>query len=648
MLAPYFPGSFEPSFSVRVPMMQTSPFEKGLLVILILAAIGFFLQPLLLRLRIVGQARGELPTDRLGERIGRWIREVVIQGTVIAGRPIPGGAHAFVFWAFLVFLLETTDLVARMLGSPVGILGNGGFHQLYQAVVGIFAVLATVGIIYLFVRRFFLRPSALGEHLSWSSGVVALFIFVLMITYLLGAFAMSEENPLFKINAWVHILVILAFLDLIPRSKHLHLLLGLFTTFFKDFELAAIKPLHIDIEADEEGMYLGAEKFSDLGKYTTLGAFTCVECGRCYDNCPARITGKQLDPKQLMLSLREVFLENPRQEVLNDERFSTMIWQCTTCGACTFQCPVGIDQPIPIIEMRRGYVANSVFPDAMRPLFDNLESTGNPWLYQPNDAAAFISENGFPVYGKGKVLYWMGCMARYDDHYRKAAVAFSRLLNAGGVDWGVLVEEQCTGDAARRAGNEYLFQTLAETNVGMLNAADPELIVTTCPHCLRTLKEYKGMGLKKEIRLVHHAEYLTDLVAVGRLKVDGKQGGKVAYHDACYLSRYGDDRGYRNPRRLIEKAGGNIIEPERTKRKSFCCGAGGGMLFTEETEGTRVNHERVDELLKTGAERIAVACPFCQMMIRDGLGDKGREDVAVRDIAELLAECLPDPGAPLF
>jgi len=618
--------------------METAWYERVIFLVLILAALGLFLQPVLLRINKIKLGRGSLPLDRLGERIIRWFREVFFQGTVIAGRPLAGLAHALVFWAFIVFLIETLDLFVMMLGAPGGIFGTCPIHPYYQAMVGIFAVFALLGITYLLIRRFISRPPSLGDHLSWSSGVVGIFIIVLMITYVLGTFFMSEESVAFKINAWVHAITILAFMVLIPRSKHLHLLFGLFTTFFKDFKLAAIKPLHIDIEADEEDMYFGADKFTDIGKYTILGSFTCVECGRCYDNCPARITGKQLDPKQLMLNLRDVYLNRPDSEVLGDELFSEMIWQCTTCGACTFQCPVGIDQPIAIMEMRRGYVANSVFPDAMRPLFDNLESTGNPWNYQPGDAADFISEQGFPVHEKGKVLYWMGCMARYDDRYRKVAVAFKKILEDSNTDYGVLVEEVCTGDAARRAGNEFLWQMLAEQNVEAINETDPSMIVTTCPHCARTLEEYKEMGMK-DVKILHHTQYIVEMIREGRLTPGFDCEGTATYHDPCYLSRYGDDSDYTGPRQLIERAGGSIVEPERTKRESFCCGAGGAMLFTEETEGTRINHERVDELLRTEAVNVIVSCPFCQMMLSDGLGDKGREDVKVRDIAEIVARC---------
>ena len=622
--------------------MHTSWIEKAILAIVIIISATLFLQPVIQRLKIIRKGRGSLPLDRIGERIIRWLVEVLFQGTVIGGRWIPGFTHAIVFWAFLLFIFETADMILRMFGLEFGLFGNGTVHDFYQGIVGLIAILAFFSILYLFIRRFVFKPPELGEHLSWSSGVVAIFIMILMVTYIAGAFFMDEASTLFKANAWIHLLVIFAFLALIPRSKHLHLIFGLFTTFFKDFELAAIKPLEIDFESEDvdEDMFLGAEKYTDLEKFTILGAFTCVECGRCYDQCPARITGKQLDPKELMLSLRSIYLENPEKEIVGDEIFSEQIWQCTMCGACTFQCPVGIDQPSAIIEMRRGYVANSIFPDAMRPLFDNLKSTANPWNYQPSDAAEFIAENEFPEYEEGKILWWMGCMARYDDRYRKVALSFKKCLDAAGVDYGVLVEEKCTGDAARRAGNEFLFQTMAETNIEMLNEANPSKIVTTCPHCLRTLKEYKDMGLMIDIEMVNHSQFLMDLYTEKKLVIRNKNRKSVVYHDACYLSRYGTDDDYWNPRLLIQRTGAKLHEPQRTRRRSFCCGAGGAMLFTEETEGTRINHERVDELMKVGVAETCTACPFCQMMITDGYGDKGLENPKVTDIAEVLAECL--------
>ncbi|HEX9744091.1 MAG TPA: (Fe-S)-binding protein, partial [bacterium] len=561
---------------------------------------------------------------------------VVLQEKVIGGRPWWGFMHALVFWAFLVFLLETTDMFARGFGSPVGILGNSGFRHGYEILVAIFAAAALVGILVLTYRRFVMRPPTLGKKLSGKSGLVAVFISLLMITYLLQVFVLDKSSAVFKVNWWVHVLTILSFLVLIPHSKHMHLVASLFTTFFKDFELAKIHPL--DFKADEPEM--GAETLLDLPKHSVLGAFTCVECGRCYDHCPARNTGKTLDPKKLMLDLKDAFLTNKEGPTYEDERFAEAIFQCTTCGACTYECPVGIDQVVPILEMRRGAVANSIFPDTMRPLFDGLESTGNPWMYQPADAAAFISENHYPQFEKGRVLYWMGCMARYDANYQQASKDFAKLLNQAGVKWGVLPDETCTGDAARRAGNEFLFQMLAEQNIEMLNEAGVTDIVTTCPHCLRTLEEYKEIGLNRDVSVTHHTEYLNRLMKEGKLDLPASVTEKVAYHDPCYLSRYGDESDTINPRELVKKSGANLLEARRNGRRSFCCGAGGAMLFTEETQGKRINHERVEELLETGMDSVAVACPFCSMMVKDGLTDKGHENVQVRDVASLLVAGL--------
>jgi Fe-S oxidoreductase len=234
----------------------------------------------------------------------------------------------------------------------------------------------------------------------------------------------------------------------------------------------------------------------------------------------------------------------------------------------------------------------------------------------------------------------MGCLARYEVQYRQVSLAFTSILNAAGVKWGVLREEKCTGDAARRAGNEYQFQELAMENVEMLNAADPKTIVTTCPHCLRALNEYKELDLKPGIRIVHHTTFIEELLAAGKIKPSGGNGKKVVYHDSCYLSRYEGRAGRQTPRSILLAAGVKILEPERTGDRSFCCGAGGAQLFNEETQGTRIPHERTEELLRTEAKEIAVACPFCPVMLRDALAVKDIEDVSVKDIAQYVAERL--------
>jgi Fe-S oxidoreductase len=404
--------------------------------------------------------------------------------------------------------------------------------------------------------------------------------------------------------------------------------------FPEGFLLARIRPL--DFEKEE----FGAEKLTDLAKHSLLGAFTCVECGRCRDHCPAKQTEKLLDPKQLMLDLRAGLLKDPTQAAIGEVVKEEILWQCTTCGACTFQCPVGIDQPIPIIEFRRGLVAGGLFPSAMRPLFDNLEKSFNPWKYPESQAAEFLTENKFPEFNGQDILYWMGCMGRYDFYYQKVALAFKTILDKSGISWGILKDEKCTGDAARRAGNEFLFVTLAEMNTEMLNSAKPSRIVTTCPHCLRTLTEYRDFGLNPEIKLVHHTEFIEELILSGKLGVSLKERGQAAFHDACYLSRYLGKKYSEYPRRNLRAAGIRPIEVARNKQHSFCCGAGGAMLFTEETEGTRINHNRVEELTATGCNTISTACPFCQLMLRDGLADKGKEGIEVRDVAQFVADTI--------
>jgi len=600
-----------------------------ILILLIAGGLTAFALPVYKRWKIIQAAPGYFDCGNWGVRFWRFLSEVGFQSKVIKHRPIPGLMHAFVFWGFLAFMVMTLHHFSRGFGGSL--LGEGAFYRFVAFAVAVFAVMTIIGMAHLAARRFIFRPETLGKKLSLTSGIVALFIEILMVTYLFDYFqTFPAGSAAADINWWMHSLVILAFLAVIPQSKHLHLVLSPFTVFHKDLELARIKPL--DIEKEE----IGIEKLSQLDKHTVLSAFTCVECGRCYDHCPARSTGKVLDPKQWMLDIRKGLLKDPNMDNPGDVLNFEMIWQCTTCGACTYQCPVGIDQVIPIIGFRRGFVSNGEFPAPMKPLFNNLERSGNPWKYQPQEALTFIEQSEIPVYENQNVIYWLGCMGRYDANYRKVSKNFSDMLMKAGVSFGVLLEEKCTGDAARRAGNEFLFQSLAGENIELLNAAKARKIVTTCPHCLRTLNEYKDLGLDKDFEIVHHTVFINELLASGKLTPSAKSDGKVVYHDACYLSRYQAPAGYNIPREILHKAGVSLTEAARSKDQSFCCGAGGGMLFSEEIAGTRVNHNRVEELVSTGAKTIAVACPFCQLMIKDALNDKGVEGVVVKDVSEMV------------
>ncbi|HEX9749941.1 MAG TPA: (Fe-S)-binding protein [candidate division Zixibacteria bacterium] len=592
-----------------------------------------FVQPIAVRLRAIGRAHGGFIADQPWRRTARFVWDVLLQGTVIAQRPFAGLMHALVFWGFIAFIPVTLDHFAR--GYGAALLGRGLLYSVLTKTIAVMAVAVIVGMTALAWRRFVVRPPALGK-LSLESGLVALLIEVLMITYLLDIFALTDHTTMIAhINWWLHAISILAFLWLIPRSKHLHLVLSPITTYLKDFELARIRPL--DFEKEE----FGASKLSDLSAHTALGAMTCVECGRCFDHCPATSTGKLLDPKQLMLDLREGFLKNPAQPIVGETVPEEIFWQCTTCGACTYQCPVGIDQIVPILETRRGMVAEGKAPHTFNTFFGNLERLQNPWAYPTPQAHEFIRDNGYPSFDGHEYLYWMGCLARFDVNYRKVSLSFKQILDTAGVSYGVLADEQCTGDAARRAGNEYLFTELASANVNLLNSAKVKKIVATCPHCVRTISEYKDFGLDADVEIIHHTQLISELVGAGKitLKDNGEGIDTPVYHDPCYLSRYGRKGDIDNPRRVLQAATGHApLEPERTRDKSFCCGAGGAMIFAEETQGTRINRERTTELLATGAQSIAVGCPFCQIMIRDATNDLGKGDtVKVQDVAQFVA-----------
>ncbi len=623
--------------------------EKLLLTLAIAAGLYGFIAPIVTRLRAIQKASKGFVVDQIPRRLKRFVWEVLLQGTVIKQRPFAGLMHALVFWGFLAFVPITLEHFGR--GYRVALLGHGTFYNVLSSVVAVLAVGVLVGIIALLIRRFVFHPAALGP-VKLESGIVGLLIVILMVTYLLD-FTLNQQvlalnaaiqsNPhlqhsasdlilgpqSYKFNWWIHTLSILLFMWLIPRSKHLHLVLSPVTTFLKDFELARIRPL--DFEKEE----FGAIKLKDLSAHTALGAFTCVECGRCYDHCPARNTGKLLDPKKLMLDLRDGFLKDSEQSLVSATIEEEILWQCTTCGACTFQCPVGIDQVIPILETRRGVIAEGGGPHTFGTFFGNLERLQNPWAYPTPQAHDFIREYQYPEYNGHEWLYWMGCLARFDLTYRKVSLAFKAILDRSNTSYGVLLNEQCTGDAARRAGNEFLFQQLATANIEMLKAAGVKKIVATCPHCIRTISEYKDFGLDPDVEIIHHSQLINDLVGTGKITLSRETEAATVYHDPCYLSRYGTSADMDNPRELL----GDPLEPGRTREKSFCCGAGGAMIFAEETKGKRVNRERTEELLATGAERIAVGCPFCQIMIRDATNDLGRGDqVPVMDVAQFVVE----------
>ncbi len=574
--------------------------SAAVLALLVVIFGGLFVVQVRTRLRLVRRAPGTLGTDREIERTARFVREVIFQSKVIAEKPAVGIAHALVFWGFLAFAGYSTTQFLKGL-RIVDLTGTELFH-LYALALVPFTVGVLAGILFLVVRRVVVRPEALGP-LSWESVLIGAFIATLMVTFLLD-FRLGS-GPTAAVNWWVHELVILVFLALIPNSKHFHLLLAPFTVFLKSPTLGDVR--NLDFEKEE----VGVETLAQLEKKQVLDAFTCVECGRCQMNCPAYATGKALNPKWLVLEDETALLAGRMDAKLAEVYDPGVLWQCTTCGACENQCPVGVEHLPLIIGARRGLVSNGEAPDALGAMYNHLERRGNIWGLTSDVRQKFVESAGFETFDpvRHEYLLWLGCAGSFEADFQKSLRALADILRARGVRFGVLAKERCTGDVAKRTGNEYLFQEMATANIADFEAAGVKRILTSCPHCLKTIGEdYRQFGYSVEIA---HSS-----VFVSRLVGDRPAGAPdvVTLHDPCYLARYAGHT--EEPRDLLARVGAVVKDPVRSHHNPFCCGAGGGLLFEEHEEGTRINERRFEQLQATGAATIVTACPFCTIMLK--------------------------------
>ncbi|MFZ0392988.1 MAG: (Fe-S)-binding protein [Terracidiphilus sp.] len=632
--------------------------------------------------------------DHVGRRAWDFFAEVLCQAKVIRQRPLPGLAHAFVFWGFCAFVLVTLNHWADGLGLAF-LNPASWFGRIYFYTAAAFALACAIGIFALLVRRFLVRPRWLGKKVSIESGVIAGLIFLLMVTYL-AAFFTTESSPAARALWWIHTLTLLVFLPIIPKTKHLHLLLSPVTVFLSRGSFSRIPPLVGD---EDFGLVAG----KDLTRIVSLQAYSCVECGRCSEHCPATNTGKELNPKEIILGVRN-YLNGPgphaEDPLLGKYNSQKAVFQCTTCGACEFQCPVGIEHVPIMVGLRRGAVNTGTWEDDYgSKLFNQLERGTNALGISALERDKFIQKQQFPIFdGTQEYCLWLGCMGGYDPKGREIVTAFAKVMNYLGASFGVLKKEKCTGDPVRRLGNDLVFQTLAEENLKNLAQNKVKRIVSICPHCVRTIQEdWKAYGTPPEIE--HHTEFMarsaerlprfqpisiasgqdsgtrasgqnsgthasghdpqTDTQRSGIAKVSGhdfsraesspKKDGALApapapetivFHDPCYLGRYRNV--YDQPRQLVQIAG-TLLEAPRHKERSFCCGAGGGLAFLGEETGERVSHARAKELVATGAQTIGTACPFCNSMFRDALGEMNGAAPQLLDVAQLIARNLPEP-----
>ncbi len=623
--------------------------ERATFIVISITSVWLFFKTVNRRLFSKFPKHGDLPHDHILKRLWRVFVEVILQYRVVRERPVVGILHAAVLWGFFAFVWVSAN---HMLLGLRGLDKATGERTWYGAFVAVWAVAVLVGMIGLSFRRFVLRPKPLGE-LSATSGIVAFLISALMVTYLLGWGVFPVASPAWKVNWWAHTLSFFLLLVVIPITKHLHLVLAPFTIFFRSENTSSMRALR------EDGDNLGMIHFKDLGRKDVLDVNACVECGRCTEYCPANLAGGSLSPKEIILDMQHGLLSGgdviagTAAEKKQGQAFIAEedLFQCFSCGACEQVCPVGIEHVgRKILDLRRGLVSEGrITSDKVNQLFTTMErAPHNPWGIAHDTRQKLIESKQFPIFdGSQEWLFWLGCGLSFDQHGQAVAHAMQQILDAAGVSWGVLARETCCGEPARRAGNEYLFLELSGKVVETFENARVKKVLTCCPHCTTMLdKDYRQIAsyAKLDLKIVHHTELLAELAPMLNLQSSALQ---ATYHDPCYLAR---GRGITaEPRDILRAVGVSITEAAHHGRNTRCCGAGGAQLFvaddTREHGKERVNQQRVAELLATQATTVAVACPYCPIMLRDAANALKRDDVEILDVAEIVARNLvPRPG----
>ncbi len=678
------------------------------LVFALLMAFGYFalVMQSKLRLLLVTSHRARF-FEQFPQRLANVFTYAIGQKKMFK-EPAAGLMHAFIFWGFLVLQVRTAYLMvcAFVPEAKIPFIHHG--YSLAKDITEL-VVLSAIG--YAMYRRLVTKPSRLSMSteaivilcmiggLMVSDFLVDGFAFALakqatgfehamffdwsaLTTEAARAAALKEEMAYAPIGAffgnlldglapttlmvgqelsyWIHIGIVLVFLNLLPGSKHFHVITSVPNVLFADLKPRGALEKIQDIDKQEK---FGVGDAKDLTWKQVLDTYTCTECGRCSVNCPTTITGKVLNPKFLILDVRDHVYAREQELVVGDvdatgwevEKHPTSIiddvkedaiWDCTTCRACSEACPVMIEHVDKIIDFRRNLVLmEAKFPKELKQTFKNLESKGNPWGLPTKDRAKWADGLDIPLLADkpdAEYVFWVGCAGAYDERQKKVSKALVNLLREANVSFAILGnDEGCTGDPARRAGNEYLFQQQASANVEMMKAAglQKKKLVTHCPHCFNTIKnEYPQFGGQFEI--VHHSVLIEQLVSSGRIKPQKKPEGvgRVTYHDSCYIGRYNDV--YEQPRKALSAIPGlELKEMARNRTTGMCCGAGGARVWMEEHRGRRINHVRVEQALETQADTIAVACPFCNLMMEDGIGTK-QAAVKAKDVAELVWESL--------
>jgi len=630
------------------------------------------------RYRLWMSGKPDPRTDKPGERL-KSIWAYVIGHKRMLRDTYPGLMHLLIFYGFLVpfavvVITQANFSLPKALALPLSFLFD---------LVG---TLGIAGILLAAYRRYVQKPENQTYDTSWGNLVALLLLLGIFglgfcieglriartqpdgmawspVGWVFSQFfgGLSEPNQvlLHRVLWRLHLYLVLGFIAFIPYSRMLHILTGPANVYFRSLAPKGELPPILNFETAET---FGVSKLEELTWKQLFDMDACTRCGRCLDHCPGAVTGKPLAPKKNWDSLRAHMEERAalrrkgvdpdgegQKKLIGDALSEDVIWSCTNCLACAMVCPVFIPCVDKFLEMRRYLVLmESRFPQEVQLVFRNMENNSNPWgvgLGLRADWAKGLEVKTMAEDGEVDLLFWVGCAGSFDDRNKKVATSLVKILKAAGVKFSILgTEEGCCGDSARRIGNEYLYQTLVQGNIEVLKNYGVKKILTMCPHCFNTLKnEYPQFGGKYEV--LHYTQFLAELLGQGKLKLKKPVDKVITYHDSCYLGR--GNEVYEEPRKVLQAIPGlKMVEMERNHIRSFCCGAGGGRMWMEEKLGTRINQERTDQALKTKAQMVGTACPYCLTMLGDGIKEKGLEETLTAvDLAELVEQGLEKPPA---
>lgn len=689
--------------------------------------IGFFNR---YKLYTLGKPEENKRNDQIGTRIGSWLGYTFGHGR-ITRETLPGWSHFALFWGWVIMfaLTGTVAITSTVREVSEALLGlhipkmTGSFYVVFHLAGEIGGLVAIAGVLYFIYRRYVTKPDRLNDTREEDGWVLALILTIMVVGYFIeglriagqlitlgggsitayavNALAPADKVPHFvgwflannlfaglpldtitvwhRMLWWFHMFTAFLFIGLIPQTKLWHIFGGMLNYYFRNLgPKGAVKP----IPNIEEAETFGVEAIEEFTWKDMMDFDACIRCGRCQDNCPAYLTGKELNPKMLIQNLKTHWLEKApyllaqkkaaalaegageavgamsdegyvdvmEKTLIGDVISEDVIWACTNCRACMEMCPMFIEHIPKTLEMRRNLVMwQSSFPSEAQLVFRGMENNSNPWNVGWADRDKWAEGLDVPLWSEipenersDYYLYYVGCSGAFDDRNKKISKAMVQIFKQAGIKFAILgSEEKCCGDSVRRLGNEYLYYTIVSEAIETMNGYDVKKIITACPHCLNTLKnEYPQFGGNYEV--IHHTQFIADLIKSGKLKLTKPLGKKVTYHDSCFLGRTNDV--YDEPRQILAAIPGtNLVEMERNREKGFCCGAGGGRMWLEEHvhEGQkRINIARTEQALDLDPELIVTNCPFCLQMFEDGVKSKDKEDFPVRDMAELVVDAM--------